>query len=121
MEEQSLVTLILGGSGLGAVWAIARWYLKEKLQRDLDRQAWRQEVQKRRDELFMAKLRYEQEAMREVFSRFGLLSERMSQLILELALDRATEADPASSGANDDDSSSEIAAAKPARDQPGNA
>ncbi len=86
MEEQSLVTLMLGGGGLGAAWAIARWYLKERLQRDLDRQTWQQQVQQRRDELRMAKLDYEQTAMREVFARFGELSDRMSELILDLAL-----------------------------------
>ncbi|WP_428267368.1 hypothetical protein [Haliangium sp.] len=86
MEQQNLVTLLLGGGGLGALWALMRWYLKERLQRDLDRQNWEQEVQKRRDELRMTKLKYEQEAMRDVFQRFGELSDRMSELILELAL-----------------------------------
>ncbi|GAB4567247.1 MAG: hypothetical protein Tsb0020_19600 [Haliangiales bacterium] len=94
MEEQSLVTLMLGGGGLGAAWAIARWYLKERLQRDLDRQTWQQQVQQRRDELRMAKLDYEQTAMREVFARFGELSDRMSELILDLALPPSARARP---------------------------
>ena len=89
MEGQDLVTLFLGGGGLGALWALARWYLKERMQQQLDERTWRQEVQKRRDELRMERLRYEQQAMNEVFTRFGQLSERMSALIFRLALDVA--------------------------------
>ncbi|ACY14179.1 hypothetical protein [Haliangium ochraceum] len=113
MEEQSLVTLLLGGGGLGAVWALARWYLKERLQRELDRQTWQQEVQKRRDELRMAKLDYEQTAMREVFARFGELSDRMSELILELALPQDAGGEPRPSERATHAASSKQAAATP--------
>lgn len=92
MEGQDLVTLFLGGGGLGALWALARWYLKERMQQQLDERTWQQEVQKRRDELRMERLRYEQQAMNEVFTRFGQLSERMSALIFRLALDVAEDA-----------------------------
>lgn len=91
MEEQSLVTLLLGGGGLGALWAMARWYLKERLTQEIEERQWKQQMQQRRDELRMMKLQYEQEAMKEVFTRFGHLSDRMAELILELALERDIE------------------------------
>lgn len=91
MEEQSLVTLLLGGGGLGALWAMVRWYLKERLTQEIEERQWKQQMQQRRDELRMMKLQYEQEAMKEVFTRFGHLSDRMAELILELALERDTE------------------------------
>lgn len=91
MEETSLVTLLLGGGGLGALWTMARWYLKERLTQEIEERHWKQQMQQRRDELRTMKLQYEQEAMKEVFTRFGHLSDRMADLILELALERDAE------------------------------
>ena len=87
MEGNELVTLFLGGGGLGALFAVARWYLKERMQRELDRRSWEQEVQKRRDELRTRQLEHEQQAINAVFERFGRLSDRMSDLIFELMLE----------------------------------
>jgi hypothetical protein len=88
MESSDLVTLFLGGGGLGAAWAMVRWYLKERMQRSLDEVRMRQEVQHRRDELAVRKLEHEQKAMSDVFDRLGNLSDRLADLIFELAVER---------------------------------
>jgi hypothetical protein len=88
MEGNELITLFLGGGGLGALWALGRWYIKERMQHELDRRSWEREVEKRRDELRMRMVEHEQQAMNEVFRRFGRLSDRMADLIFELTLER---------------------------------
>jgi hypothetical protein len=88
MEGNELITLFLGGGGLGALWAMARWYIKERMQHELERRTWEREVEKRRDELRMRMVEHEQQAMNEVFRRFGRLSDRMADLIFELTLER---------------------------------
>lgn len=94
MEGNELVTLFLGGGGLGALFALVRWYLKERMQRELDRRAWEQEMQQRRDELRMRQSEHEQQAINAVFERFGRLSDRMADLIFQLMIEHSSGKSP---------------------------
>lgn len=99
MDDNNLMTLLLGGGGLGAAWALIRWYLKERMQQELDTRTQRHELQKRGDELRMRKLEHEQEAMNQVFARFSELSARMADLIFELALEKPSVPETRGAGA----------------------